>query len=762
MNRKLLILMEMFFLCILSGLIFPQISDKLEFQDDTVLEKNEISNIGSNRYTKPENSVHFVTNKLDLNGYEKILEDDYVEIYYKDKNASIRIVNKNNNYIWGGLPSEKPSDMNTTWSGIGNSLVSIDYFDKAGIERKTSIAANDVVRDYRILEDKVLFSIIFERLKISFDFSMKLEKGTLIFNLDSESIREEGDYMLAAIYFFPFLGTVRGDEIEGYMFIPDGPGALIRFDEPFKYLSPFEKRIYGKDYAIDHLYEVNDLRVSRPNDFATEEKTVLMPIFGMVHGPKQNAFFAQVTQGEEYASILATPAGILTNYNWVSAKFIYRQKYLQPTSRSGGGVQVVQPNKNEFMAEIRYYFLSDEDADYVGMAKLYRNILEVEGILNSSERIDSQIPLHISILGSDLEKGFISNNVKRITSAKQMEDILQDLCSYGIYNLTLVLKGWQKGGINGSKISEFNFEKLLGDKEEILAISDLVEKNGGRFYFYENPVSATEFQIDFRQDGAHSLSQDLIKLQRDNEYIWIKDRYLVRIDKVVEYLEKKATLYIVNNMKNMAIDELGSKLYAENQRRSIVTRSEAKKMIDNSMPNILKDLENLAIFTPNQYLWKYSSEIFHIPMVNSQYIYETDTVPFIQIVLKGKIDYYAPYSNMGFYSPTDVLKLIEYGAYPSFIISATKNDELKYTPVADNYYSTNYEDWVDIIIDTYNTVNEALSKVEGKQIMNRTVLEEGIIKVDYEGNISIILNYTSYDYFFEGQVVKSLDFLIFS
>lgn len=214
--------MEMFFLCILSGLIFPQISDKLEFQDDTVLEKNEISNIGSNRYTKPENSVHFVTNKLDLNGYEKILEDDYVEIYYKDKNASIRIVNKNNNYIWGGLPSEKPSDMNTTWSGIGNSLVSIDYFDKAGIERKTSIAANDVVRDYRILEDKVFFSIIFERLKISFDFSMKLEKGTLIFNLDSESIREEGDYMLAAIYFFPFLGTVRGDEIEGYMFIPDG------------------------------------------------------------------------------------------------------------------------------------------------------------------------------------------------------------------------------------------------------------------------------------------------------------------------------------------------------------------------------------------------------------------------------------------------------------------------------------------------------------------------------------------------------------
>ena len=149
-------------------------------------------------------------------------------------------------------------------------------------------------------------------------------------------------------------------------------------------------------------------------------------------------------------------------------------------------------------------------------------------------------------------------------------------------------------------------------------------------------------------------------------------------------------------------------------------------------------------------------------MVNSQYIYETDTVPFIQIVLKGSIDYYAPYSNMGFYSPTDILRLIEYGAYPSFILTALTNDELKYTAISDSYYSTFFEDWFDVIVSTYFTINEALSKVEGKQIIDRKVLKEGIVKVDYEGDVSIIVNYTNYDYYFEKNVVPTLGYLIIS
>ena len=53
-----------------------------------------------------------------------------------------------------------------------------------------------------------------------------------------------------------------------------------------------------------------------------------------------------------------------------------------------------------------------------------------------------------------------------------------------------------------------------------------------------------------------------------------------------------------------------------------------------------------------------------------------------------------------------------------------------------------------------------LSKFEGKQIVDRTVLKEGVVKVDYEGDVSIIVNYTNYDYFFENDVVPALGYLI--
>ena len=80
----------------------------------------------------------------------------------------------------------------------------------------------------------------------------------------------------------------------------------------------------------------------------------------------------------------------------------------------------------------------------------------------------------------------------------------------------------------------------------------------------ENPVAVNQFQIDLRKEGGHSLSQDLIKIQRDNDYIWIKDTYLVKINLVADYLENKNAKLATKLQwleKNMAVDEVSFKLY---------------------------------------------------------------------------------------------------------------------------------------------------------------------------------------------------------
>jgi hypothetical protein len=687
------------------------------------------------------------------------MEDSKLEVWHKKKNASIKIVDKATGYIWGGLTSDKPEDMNTTWSGIGNSIVSIDYFEGEGIEKRLSIADVSVDKKYTVSGNKMKYSVSYAEQGIAFDFEMELKDGKITFRMIDNSIKETKEYSLAAVYFVPFLGSTRADEIDGYMFVPDGPGALIRFNKPSQYLVNFDKRVYGKDYGIDKLFEVNDLKSSRPNDFTSEESTVLMPVFGIVHGVKQNAVFATIEKGAEYSSIMATPSGTLINYNWGTGKFIYRQKYLQPTSRSGAGIQVVQKDRNSFEAQITYNFLNGNDADYVGMAKLYRETLKSEGTLPKKEKIDSKIPIQLDVIAADIEKGFLFNGLLKITPPDKVKTIVDSLSAAQINNTTLVLQGWQKGGIGGYKPSSFEFESKLGGMKAFAELSQYVKLKGGKFYYYENPVTVNITQLDTRKEGGNSLSQALIKVERDNNDIWFKDTYFIKSNVVADYITKKTKQYAQNNMKAMAIDKFGSKLYAENLQDFVTTRLDARIKFEKSAQKVSSSLESLALYNPNQYLWKYAKDIFDTPMTNSQYLFESDTVPFLQIVLKGSVDYYGPYSNMSFYSKMDVLKLIEYGAYPSFKLTGKSNTELAYT-TSSELYSTNYVDWKKNIVDSYNYINKGLSKVEGKMITDRTVLSVGVVKVDYEGGISIIVNYTGSEYKLDGVIVPAQDYAI--
>jgi hypothetical protein len=146
-------------------------------------------------------------------------------------------------------------------------------------------------------------------------------------------------------------------------------------------------------------------------------------------------------------------------------------------------------------------------------------------------------------------------------------------------------------------------------------------------------------------------------------------------------------------------------------------------------------------------------------MVSSQYLYETDTVPFLQIVLKGHIDYYAPYANLGFYSVNSILKMVEYGTYPSFIIAAAQNHELTDTPEVD-LFTVNFDDWKGSIQSIYNQINAVQSRVEGSMITKHEVVAPGVVSILYDNGIDIYVNYTSTVYKTDDVMVPALGFTV--
>jgi hypothetical protein len=148
--------------------------------------------------------------------------------------------------------------------------------------------------------------------------------------------------------------------------------------------------------------------------------------------------------------------------------------------------------------------------------------------------------------------------------------------------------------------------------------------------------------------------------------------------------------------------------------------------------------------SPNMYLWKYTNRYLQSPVGTSQYVFETDAVPFLQMVLNGTMEVYAPYSNFSFYTQADILKMMDYNLSPSFILSKEPSHFLSSTPSAD-LYSTEFDQYQGLIKEVYAQVNGVLGQVTGYTWTGRTVLTNGVIQNRYQKADStkyIIINYT--------------------
>ena len=749
-KRKAVLITVVFLTAVLSGIL----SIEARHADtEFLLPDTTPAEIMSNRRTQADPDAPPVKNRLDLEGYEKKLENNRLELWFRESLDAIRVVDKQSGYVWGALSQDKPEELNKKWSAMAHSLCTLEYYDEQNKETRVSLSDAAVSTQYSWADSAMTCAVQLKKQGISLTFRMILEEDGITFAVKDDSIEEKGDYWLKSLYFVPFLGCTLEDELDGYMFVPDGPGALIRYAKAASYVSHFEKKVYGMDVATDRTQSANDLMANRPNDYMVEEPTIVMPVYGIVHGVRQNAVFAEIESGEEYASILAYPAGVTTPYNWVSARFDYRQTYEQPIGREGSGITRVQQERNHMSPQIRFRFLNGKQADYNGMAVVYRNILNEKGIIGK-ERIDEDIPLRLDMVGTEIKKGFLFNGQSLLTTVQDASAIIDSLRGLKINNLTVTYKGWQKGGFSGARFGNLDFASRVGSRKDFERLRDMITQEGGRFYLSFNPSTANEDQIRPASYASGMLSRQLARKTRSNSDIMYDETYFIQPAKATSLINKA---YQTLTGFDLHIEGAGSLLYSDFTRDKTVVRSEAKAQLLEA----LKALEEtgVALNGGNSFLWGNMEELFDIPVVNSQYLFETDTVPFLQIVLKGHIDYYAPYVNQGGYSQGAILKMIEYGAYPSFFITGAENRALVNTPL-EEYFSLNYDDWKASIENVYSQVNRALVPVEGREIREHRVIRPGLVRILYEGDVRLYVNYNPQDEKADDTVVPACGFIV--
>ncbi|WP_430535524.1 DUF5696 domain-containing protein [Listeria rocourtiae] len=741
MFKKILIICAVFILAIPVVKAFAQDEKKatpavtkLEATSDSVTQKEAVSK-----------SV--VNKNAALDGFDKVAENADLELYVHPESLAIKVRNLASGYVWSStLDGMSQYRLNQSWKDFVDSAITLDYLNAQGKKKRESLTSNGARVMLRDIPNGFEATLTF-RSRIKMNLKVTLAADGVHVAIPDGKIVEPGKVQILAVNVYPFLGATKDAEISGYMFIPDGSGGLIRYEDTgVKMDTPYSAAIYGTDVGVTPVTVSPDTNASY---------VASVPVFGMVHGAGQNGMLAVVEKGAEYGEIVAYKAGLSTDFNWITTGFTYRSVYKQPTSKTGGkAIELYQDKRNEFDISLVYRFLDGDDADYVGMAKSYQAYLVDQKVLTCSR--ESGPIMRLEFLGGEVQPGLFRDSLVVMTPIVDLTRHVQALGQDGVDDLLIVYQGWNHGGLSASWPNKFPFEKKLGSDTDLADAMKALDDRNVPLYFQTDYTKAYEEAKGIDASGfAKQVNTKTI--ERDVNGIV---SYLLLPDGALELAKIDAESYAEYSMTHLAVENSASTLYSTYNSGHSFSRTDSMEKVQAVLAELRKNKHaKTALYQPNDYAWKHAAAYLDMPMGNSNYIYESDAVPFLQIVLKGYIDFYAPYSNFSASQTENLLQLVDFGALPSFYLTSEDSYALSKTPAKD-IYTSQFSNWKPEIESKYHEVRKVAEATSGATIEQRDIVATGIVRVTYSNGTRVVVNYTKEDYKIGNKTVAAKDFAI--
>lgn len=321
--------------------------------------------------------------------------------------------------------------------------------------------------------------------------------------------------------------------------------------------------------------------------------------------------------------------------------------------------------------------------------------------------------------------------------------------------MLMVYKGWGSGGLTGSFPNRFPLE-TYGSGMDVSQVQTELGEMAIPLYFHTDYTLAFDRPSGFGADGLlEQINANDFSVMYNNQTI----RYLTP-QASIGLFEQDVNEYSNHDIDLLAVENTAERLYSVHNNVSASSRQESKAMMQDLYGKMAEMTDDrLVFYQPNQYAWQYMDKYFDIPMGSSNFIFTSDTVPFLQIVLKGYVDYYATFANFSSNKQDDLLRMLEYGSFPSFYLTTEDPYELADTPSRD-VFNSQFTSWEEEIIRQYQVVKELAEVTAGAAIESREVLDPGIVQVTYDNGVSVTVNYTTSDYAEEDVSVEAKGYLI--
>ena len=733
--------------------------------------------LDSSRYSKVDDLSTVDTELyIDIKSSDELVaENDNLRLYYDEDIVSFKIENKETNYVFathidrvsagtydgllsGGLGIEYiqvtkgmniVENVGITDIALTQEVTPIENGIKVSLDLGVFCPTRTCKRNYEFyLEGLItleqLMSFGYIELNMGFDFLVTLEDDGIRAEIPYESIKEEktDEILLSSLIVFPALGATKLDEIPGYMMIPDGAGALVRYeDNEGRYKSPYRAQFYGINYGL------------RDNFITVANYSLSMPIFGMVHGVNQNGLLAIVENGDYSSRLFMFQNGANNlDYNLVFPKFDIRKTFRQSftTDNSGGTQRVVDTSTSDIT--MLYKVLDNENANYVGMANKYKEYLEEKGTFSTNVAGDD-IPLHLDYLMADSKNALLGKQTIEMSNTDDVLEMHEYFLLQGLSSFNIGLMGWNDGGYSGNLPSSIDFDGKLGStrsfKNLIEELQNTSEVSLINSYIYAGEEADS---ISVRSDIAKGI--DRFRLQYECEMCVYTDQSLLYPEATLRLGNKHFEDYADLNV-NVVFEMLGNTLFSYYD-GDYYSREDSYDIYQEMMS--LYD-EKAGYLRPNAYAFEYASFYYQTPMFNSQLKYFDDLVPVLQIVLMGEIPMFSDYLNFNSYGQEFLLQLIDFNVYPSFVLTKNPSSLLKDTDI-EYIYTSEFDLWKDTVVTEYTFINNALKNVIGETLVSREVPSQGIVKNTYSNGVIIYINYTSTDKVVEGITVGAINYAL--
>lgn len=627
------------------------------------------------------------------------------------------------------------------------------YFSLAGYTREMK-EADLKASGFKVSDEEEVYPNFRLTVRYTIDdshFYAELDASKVQYNTD--------DFNIEDVTLLRYFGSSAARK-DGYVFLPDGSGAIISFDDPaLERPASLGGKLYGDDNGTTY-----------PKT-PTFTGTYHLPVFGIKAG--SNAVFGIIQEGDGLSSVYADIGGVLSSYYCAYPVFSIKTKdSVRMEKKAGTGNSstdfVDQFSKTSYTGnfKVQYNFLNGTDANYVGMAKIYRDYLKDQGMTASSA--NHNIRFQMNTLGNvkyDSKFGIIPYTATAVlTSYADNQTMIEEFREMGISDFGLQLLGWQNSGLDTMAVNKYRSSSKMGGTSDLKDLIAYCQQNGIGFY----PEADLMYVASESSFDGFSARSDAVRLI-NNQYgtraflsptygSYISDAYALAPTKYSSFLEKFLDSYTgKTGGTSINLARMGVYLNSDFKSSRLTNRQESLELIKKMLAEQGKDTQ-FAFNGGNAYLLPYADQLLDTPLNSNGQQGETYDVPFLQMVLMNNVEYAAPAINTVSDRQDYLLRCIESQSSPSFNLIYENADILKSTAYTQYYnvdFTINKEDFAAY----YNYVKTALDGIVGVPIAEHTRLSTNVVRIRYENGAQLYINYGKTDATVDGHTIKAQSYL---